>query len=222
MMGSKTVSNLLILFAILGLIATFGPSAYYEAKFKIEKIRGVKYSIPEETTTTPLGEILKKYQSQKKANSLSLIEILIPKDTEFSILILKIGLNAKVFPNINSSNPNEFLPILEKGVAHAKGTVFPGMEGSIYLFAHSTDNFWNVGRYNAFFYLLKELSVGDEIIIFFQNRRYNYIMSESRIIDPSDVSYLTKTQKGQEVLILQTCWPPGTTWKRLLIFAKRK
>jgi hypothetical protein len=40
------------------------------------------------------------------------------------------------------------------GVAHAKGTVFPH-KGNIYLFAHSTDNWWNVGRYNAVFYLLK-------------------------------------------------------------------
>jgi len=43
------------------------------------------------------------------------------------------------------------LPILQKGIAHAQGSVFPGMQGNIYLFAHSTDNWWNVGRYNAVF-----------------------------------------------------------------------
>ncbi len=137
-------------------------------------------------------------------------------------MIPKLGANAKVFPNVDSSNQNEFLPLLQKGVAHAKGTDFPGMQGNIYLFAHSTDNFWDVGRYNAIFYLLKDLSKGDDVVLFFGNRRYNYKVVESRIVDSSDISYLTKSQEGEETLILQTCWPPGTTWKRLLVFAKRK
>src|SRR5262249_41872912 len=92
--------------------------------------------------------------------------------------------------------------------------------GTTYLFAHSTDSFWNVGRYNAVFYLLKDLKVGDDIIVFFQNRRYNYKVTETKIVDPSEVSLLTKAQQSDEQLVLQTCWPPGTTWKRQLVIAK--
>jgi sortase A len=115
------------------------------------------------------------------------------------------------------------LPILQRGVAHALGTVFPGMSGNIYLFAHSTDNFWNVGRYNAIFYLLKNLVPGDEIVIFYQDKRYDYRVVETRVVEASDVSYITKSQEGQqETLILQTCWPPGTTWKRFLVIATPK
>ena len=119
-------------------------------------------------------------------------------------------------------NQNEFLPVLQNGVAHAKGTVFPGMKGNIYLFAHSTDNFWDVGRYNAVFYLLKDLKPGDDIVIFFENQRYNYVVTELKTVDPQDISYITKANTGKEQLILQTCWPPGTTWKRLLVFAEPK
>lgn len=231
----RSIGNFLVLFAIFGVVATFGPALYYEISFKIIQARGVRYQVYEPNPPaggSPLGEILK----QQKIGSVKVSnggfadvlagpkeQILIPNDTSFSILIPKIGANARVFPNIDASNPEEFLPILQKGVAHAKGTVFPGMKGNIYLFAHSTDNFWNVGRYNAVFYLIKDLTPGDEIVIFFQNKRYNYIVKGTKITEPSDVSYIVDSQKqNKEILVLQTCWPPGTTWKRLFVFAEPK
>lgn len=227
----RSIGNFLLLFAIFGVGATFGPSLYYEVQFKISQARGVRYTVIEQNLsqkTSSLGEIM---EQQKKENSqipgfAAILagpkeQILTSKDTDFGILIPKIGANVKVFPNIDPSNKSEYLAVLQKGIAHAKGTVFPGMGGNIYLFAHSTDNFWDVGRYNAIFYLLKELSPRDQIVVYFENRRYNYAVSETRIIESSDVNYLLKSQEGEETLILQTCWPPGTTWKRLLVFAKR-
>ncbi|MCL5435306.1 MAG: sortase [Patescibacteria group bacterium] len=229
----RSIGNFLVLFAIFGVLATFGPAAYYEISFKIVQARGVHYRVYEpKDTTSPLGEILK----QQKIGSVKVYsggfadvlagpkeQILIPNDTSFDILIPKLGANAKVFPNVDASDENQFLPVLKQGVAHAKGTVFPGMKGNIYLFAHSTDNFWDVGRYNAIFYLLKDLLPGDDVVIFFQNKRYNYVVTGSKTVDPSDVSYIVNAQNQKsETLILQTCWPPGTTWKRWLVFAKPK
>jgi len=222
----RSVGNFLILFALYGVIATFGPALYYEASFRISQIRGIKYTVAAESETSPLGELLKKQRNQGGGLASVLIgpreQILRPIDTEFNILIPKIGANAKVFPNIDPSDENAFLPVLREGVAHSRGTVFPGSAGNIYLFAHSTDNFWDVGRYNAIFYLLKDLSPGDEIVMIYQGTRFNYKVTESRIVDADDVSFITEAQSGEEQLILQTCWPPGTTWKRLLVFAKRK
>ncbi|MBI2074672.1 MAG: sortase [Candidatus Levybacteria bacterium] len=229
----RSIGNFLLLFSIFGVVATFGPSLYYEAHFRVAQVRGVHYTIAEPQKSL-LGEVLEK---QRNIDQSSIVgdkgfaqvlsgpkeQVLIPKDTNFSIVIPKIGANSQVFPNIDSSNENEFLPILQKGVAHAKGTVFPGKKGNIYLFAHSTDNFWDVGRYNAVFYLLKDLTIGDEVVMFFENNRYNYKVSETKIVDSNDVSSLVNSQKqNQETLILQTCWPPGTTWKRLLVIAKPK
>ncbi|OGH13359.1 MAG: hypothetical protein A3H50_01680 [Candidatus Levybacteria bacterium RIFCSPLOWO2_02_FULL_37_10] len=226
----RSIGNFLLLFAIFGVLATFGPALYYEVSFKIVQVRGIKYTVAD-NKTSPLGEILKKQQAENSqginggfAQVLAgpKEQILIPKDTNFSILIPRLGASTKVFSNIDPSNQNEFLPILQNGVAHAKGTVFPGMAGNIYLFAHSTDNFWDVGRYNAVFYLLKDLKPGDDIIVFFENQRHNYVVTESRVVDAKDISYITQAKTGKEKLILQTCWPPGTTWKRLLVFAKPK
>jgi LPXTG-site transpeptidase (sortase) family protein len=232
----RTIGNFLLLFAIFGVFATFGPILYYEVSYRVIEFRGIHYKAPDvrvvAKTTTELGKLLEKQnpgQTVIEGGGLNGIfanakeEILIPKDTEFDILIPKIGANARIFPNVDVSNSNNFLPVLKQGVAHAAGTVFPGMQGNIYLFAHSTDNFWNVGRYNAIFYLLKNLTVGDQIVIYYQNKRYDYQVSETKIVDATDISYIVNGRtSGQETLILQTCWPPGTTWKRLLVFARPK
>lgn len=215
----RSIGNFLVLFAIFGVFATFGPALYYEALFRIGEIRGIYYKVSD----TVLAD---KAVSSKDTIGFADImvsakeQVLAPADTEFGIFIGKIGANSKVYPNVDPSDPSKFLPFLRSGVAHAKGTVFPGNPGNIYLFAHSTDNFWNVGRYNALFYLIKDLKAGDEVVIFFNDKRHNYAVSESRVVDAEDVSYITQAQEGKEQLILQTCWPPGTTWKRLLVFAK--
>jgi sortase A len=155
-----------------------------------------------------------------KAFNIKPIEILTPVDSNFSIVIPKIGANAKVQPNINAADEKIYLDALNKGVAQALGTAFPGEGGHIFLFAHSTDYFWNVGSYNAIFYLLYKLQKNDEVNLFYKGQRYVYQVIGSEVVDPSQVQYLTR-KTNREFLTLQTCWPPGTTLKRLLIFAVR-
>lgn len=229
----RTIGNFLLLFAIFGVVATFGPALYYEVQFRLIQIRGVHFVVAKtpqdlQSSGSLLGDILERERIARQGGLKSVLagpkeQILIPKDPYFSILIPKFGANTQVFANIDPGNEREFLPVLQMGVAHARGTVFPGISGNIYLFAHSTDNFWDAGRYNAIFYLIKDLAIGDDIVVFFENRRHNYKVSESKIVDASEVSYIVKSQEQkQETLILQTCWPPGTTWKRLVVLAKPK
>jgi len=165
-----------------------------------------------------------KLEGQKgllaKAFNFKQIEVLTPQDPNFSIIIPKIGANAKVIANVDSANDKVYLNALKQGVAQAEGTAFPGEGGHIFLFAHSTDYFWNVGTYNAIFYLLNKLEVGDEVDLFFQGERYVYRVIGKEVVDPSQVQYLTR-KTNREFLTLQTCWPLGTTLKRLLVFAVR-
>ena len=153
----RTIGNFLVLFAIFGILATFGPALYFEVNYQIVKTRGIRYVVvsslksqnpnskPEDAQSiqiTPEPE--QNTQSTGGVESFTDVllgakeQVLVPKDTEFSIIIPKIGASAKIFPNVDPSNSDEFLPILMKGVAHAKGTVFPGIVGNTYLFAHST------------------------------------------------------------------------------------
>lgn len=206
----RSVGNFILLFALFGIFATIGPALYYEARFQLDNLTGTKYVVatPNETPSQ-LGAI----SSNEK--------ILTPPDTYFSIVIPKIGASARVIINVDPNNQTQYLAALQKGVAHAKGSVFPGMNGISYYFSHSTDSFWDVGRYNAIFYLLKDMQIGDDVYIYFKNYRYNYKVTQTEILDPSDVSLLVNAQKtNDQEVVLQTCWPPGTTFKRFIVIAK--
>ena len=215
----RSIGNFLVLFAMFGVIATFGPVLYYESLFRIAQLRGISYKVSDSFASSNSTENIIGFADVLAGAK---EQVLNPIDTKFGIFIAKIGANAKVYPNIDPGNSGEFLPILQNGVAHAKGTVFPGQKGNIYLFAHSTDNFWNVGRYNAVFYLLKELEAGDEVYLFFKGKRYNYVVYDKKIVEAKEVDFVDAALGTGERIILQTCWPPGTDWKRLLIFAKPK
>jgi LPXTG-site transpeptidase (sortase) family protein len=221
----RSMGNFLLLLALYGVAATFGPVLLQETRFRIDAAKGVRYTVK---TKTQIAKTEKANVQQNAPDVLGSLfsknteRILIPSDTTFSILIPKIGASERIIPNVDPNNPDEFHKALLEGVAHAKGTVFPGFAGNTYLFAHSTDNWWNVGSYNAVFYLLKDLEPSDEVIIFFENKRYNYVVTQKGIADPSEVSLLVNNRGTEEKLILQTCWPPGTTWKRLYIIAKPK
>ncbi len=143
---------------------------------------------------------------------------LVPLDKEFGIVIPKIGANAKVVPNVDPHNPREYQWALTRGVAHAKGTAFPGQNGNIFIFSHSSVNFLVAARYNSVFYLLNKLEPGDQIILAYQEKLYTYQVSEKRIVGAADASYLKK-ESQTPTLTLMTCWPPGTTFKRLVILA---
>jgi LPXTG-site transpeptidase (sortase) family protein len=144
---------------------------------------------------------------------------MIPVDEDFALVIPKIKINAKVFPGVDASNPKEYLPLLAKGVAQAKGSVEPGEEGNLFIFAHSTDTSLNASRYNAVFYLLNKMEKDDEVIVYYQQEKYLYQVLEKKIIRPEELNDYLKTLKGK-TLTLQTCYPPGTTLKRLLVIAK--
>ena len=67
--------------------------------------------------------------------------------------------------------------------------------------------------------ITEQIYAGDKIVVFFAGKRHDYVVAETKITEPEDVYYLTlKTQ--DQILVLQTCYPPGTVWKRLLVIAK--
>lgn len=230
----RSIGNFLVLFSIYGIAMTLGPAFYLEVFYRFNQSRNLRYelaykqspkiieptgtveelSIP---TATPVPFINSTFFGQIAGGDK--IEFLQPVSTQFALVIPKIGANAPIIPNVDASDSKLYLASLKKGIAHALGTVFPGVNGNIFLFAHSTDNFWNVGRYNAIFYLLKELDRGDEVNVIYQGKRHIYKVVNRVIVNPSETQYLTK-QTNFEQLTLQTCWPPGTTFKRLIIIAK--
>lgn len=200
----RLLANLLILFSVLTLFFTFGPVLKEETKYNFNQALNVKYSLNTEQSGQPAT-------SERP---------LTPPNKDFSIVIPKIGAVAPVVANVDSQNPDEYLKALRLGVAHAEGTFFPGEGKNTFLFAHSTDAFYNVGRYNAVFYLIGKLKPGDEINIFYRGELLRYEVFEKKVVDADDVQYLGQIGET-ETLTLQTCYPPGTTLKRLVVVARR-
>ncbi|MBI5613739.1 sortase [Candidatus Gottesmanbacteria bacterium] len=136
------------------------------------------------------------------------------------ITIPALFIDSEIVFNVDPNDEKMYKAALGKGIAHASSTAFPGSGiGLGYYFAHSsTPQF--VTQYNAIFYLLDKLKTGDEIYIFHEKERTDYRVTTKEFTEPTDVSFLKKTYK-KETIVLQTCWPAGTTQKRLLVFAER-
>ena len=207
---------------LISFAAVLGPLAQAEVGYRWDKFRGIKRTIPKIITSTadngqngqaagqPVGTF-----GEVTTNT----NIITPVSTDFGIVIEKINANAKVVADVDPGNEREYVRALQEGVAHAYGTNYPGEKGNIYLFSHSTDAPWDIIRYNAIFYLLRELEPNDRVIIFYKNRRYDYLVFDKKIVQPDDVQYLT-AKYDNEVLTLQTCDPPGTLLHRLVVRAK--
>lgn len=148
------------------------------------------------------------------------VQEITPINRDFSIVIPKIRANAKVVANVDPFDSTVYQRALTQGVAQAKGSSTPEGAGNIFLFAHSSDNWYRANRYNSVFYLLHKLEKGDEIVLYYNDFKYVYTVTGKEIIGADNTQYM-KADFAPESLILSTCWPPGTTLNRLLVFAKR-
>lgn len=150
----------------------------------------------------------------------------------FYLTIPKISAQAPIIERVDAFNQAEYRWALEQGVAHAKQSSLPGESKTVYLFAHSSDSPWRITRYNTIFLRLGELDSGDQIKLTKDGKEYLYQVVDKRELWPNEIGYLTGSQSDKltsdtsqtqgspkEVLILQTCTPIGTAFKRLLVFA---
>ena len=137
-----------------------------------------------------------------------------------AIIIEKIDVNSPVVFNVSVTDKNQYFSALEQGVAHADGTALPSEKaGNTYLFAHSTPNPLEIKKYGAVFTLLNKLKTNDLITIFYDGTRYDYIVTEQKIVKSFDVSPLLDPVT-KPTLTLQTCDPPGIPINRLIVRAE--
>jgi LPXTG-site transpeptidase (sortase) family protein len=196
----RVLGALLFVGSIFGLVWIFTPLITAEINYTINPNR--------EETVSKFGNLVDDWPNWEVPNN------------DYSIYIPKINAKSMVVPGVNAGDEKAYLAALKLGVASAQGLSNPGESGTTYLFAHSTNSPINFARYNAVFYLLDRMQVGDRIEVVYNGKLYKYTADSREILEADDVRYLTP-QKTEEKLVLQTCYPPGTTWKRLVIVAKR-
>lgn len=197
----KKLSIVLISIGLLIIIYLFGPYLKEEIDYSTDQLVGVEYGLENKENWT-----LKKP--------------IVAPNIDFSIVIPKLNAVAPIIENVDSANSEIYLFALKEGVAHAAGTALPGQIGNVFLFAHSTDTFYNVGKYNAVFFLIGHLKDGDEVDIYYKGRLYKYTVYDKKVVDATDIQYMGVLVPGEKTLTLQTCYPPGTTIKRLVVLAR--
>lgn len=100
------------------------------------------------------------------------------------------------------------------------GTAVPPSKGTAVIFGHSTlPQLFKPGDYDTVFAYAHTLQIGDEIDIKVDKLNYTYRIYNITITSPLDTSFFAQNY-DDNYLILVTCTPPGTTWRRLLIRAR--
>jgi len=185
-------------------------------------------------TVTPVLAVEARYQYRRGLETVfgvsSLRAVFIPdldldfrsmsKHKEYGITIPKLYLDEPVVFNVDPNDKAAYTKALQEGIAHASSTSLPDSSGIGYYFAHSSSP--EIQRQNnAIFYTIGKLEAGDEVFIWFESEKHRYVVTDKKETSPTDVSFL-QGEYPQETIVLQTCWPVGTTQNRLLVFAERQ
>ncbi len=200
--------------------------------FSLFILSGAYFTWWSATILLPVGLTEVSYQLKKATNSPlfseSLRQLIVPqlsyaldltqsKHPQAGLTIPSLYLDEPVVFEVSPTNESEYLHALKHGIAHAKGTSYPGSGSFGYYFAHSSSPSL-VTQYNAVFYLLGKLKQNDEIVIWKDSKPYHYRVTETKITGPQETDFFGAKYKN-ETIVLQTCWPPGSMLKRLLVFA---
>jgi len=121
-----------------------------------------------------------------------------------------------VIPAINVDAPvvqGDDWESLKKGAGHHIGSANPGERGNAVISAHND-------IYGEIFRDLPQLNVGDEILVHTQSQAYRYVVEQTRIIEPTEVSVMAPT--STPVLTLITCYPYGIDSHRIVVIAGLK
>lgn len=99
---------------------------------------------------------------------------------------------------------------LKKGVGQHVGSGDPGKTGNLILSAHN-DVFGEIFRD------LDRLQPGDMILVYSAQRQYVYVITETRIVEPTRVEVMASTASPTVTLI--SCYPYMVDNRRIVVFA---
>ncbi len=141
---------------------------------------------------------------------------------EATLIINGIGTRAPIIFG-TGDNTKDIYKNLENGVVHYSGTPKPGTDGVSVILGHSSAYPWYKGAYGSVFALLGKLKVGDKIYVEYSNgQTFAYSVKQSVVFSPfKENAQLAQIEKsGKPTLVLISCWPIGTNYKRIAVEAE--
>jgi sortase A len=100
---------------------------------------------------------------------------------------------------------------LKKGVGQHIGSANPGEKGNVVLSAHN-DIFGEIFRD------LDQLKPGDTILLYTSQRAYTYVVTSSKIVEPTQVEFLDST--SQPIVTLISCYPYMVDNQRIVVIGR--
>lgn len=207
-----------------GMYASIGSTHIAQAKEETPEIQNIETTISNEQKLEMIKN--KNYHSMEKLNHIGAdkeVELNIDiTPYENRIVIPKIGKNIPLLDVENRTVENVrelenvFMKELENGVVRYPGSAKPGNEGNAFIFGHSSNFPWMPGKYNDVFALLDNVTFGDEVVVYYDQEKYVYKITQKKVIKPGDTTVL-KNVDGKKQISVMTCWPVGTTLNRMII-----
>lgn len=99
---------------------------------------------------------------------------------------------------------------LKKGIGQHLNTANPGETGNMVVSAHND-------IFGELFKDLDKLKPGDEVIVITQDRTYTYVVTETQIVQPTDVEVMNQTTNSTLTLI--SCYPYRKDTQRIVVTA---
>lgn len=109
-----------------------------------------------------------------------------------------------------------FMKELEKGVVRYPWSVKPWEIWNSFIFWHSSNFPWIKWDYNDIFATLNNVKHWDDIIIYYNQKKYTYTVKERNIINPWNIAIFKWNRTKAQVMIM-TCRPIWTTLNRLVL-----
>ena len=100
---------------------------------------------------------------------------------------------------------------LKRGAGHHIGSANPGERGNCVISAHN-DVFGQIFRD------LPDLSMGEEVLVHTASRVFRYVITQRRIVEPTEVSVMRDT--ASPVLTLISCYPYGVNTHRVVVIGE--
>jgi sortase A len=102
---------------------------------------------------------------------------------------------------------------LQRGAGHLVGSSNPGERGNCVISAHND-------IFGELFRDLPELALGDEVLVHTASQAHRYVVTQKRIIEPTEVSVLEPT--SSPVVTLVSCYPYGIDTHRIVVIGELK
>jgi len=135
------------------------------------------------------------------------------------LIIEKIGINVPIVFGTGTDQKSIY-DSLANGVVNYPGSAKPGDGGVSIILGHSSAYPWYKGSYGSVFALLGKLKTGDKFYVKYSSgQMFTYSVKKSFIFSPftndARLSEIEKNSKNSIVLV--SCWPIGTNFRRIAI-----